>query len=50
VDAVGYNRVRGLPFKGDELAAVIELHLSELGDGGYDGAGLTALTKGANHR
>jgi 2-oxoglutarate ferredoxin oxidoreductase subunit alpha len=50
VDAVGYNRVRGLPFKGDELAAVIELHLSELGDGGYDGAGLSALTKGANHR
>jgi 2-oxoglutarate ferredoxin oxidoreductase subunit alpha len=49
VDAVGYNRVRGLPFKGDELAAVIELHLSELGDGGYDGAGLSALTKGANH-
>jgi 2-oxoglutarate ferredoxin oxidoreductase subunit alpha len=50
VDAVGYNRVRGLPFKGDELAAVIEPHLSELGDGGYDGAGLSALTKGANHR
>jgi 2-oxoglutarate ferredoxin oxidoreductase subunit alpha len=49
VDAVGYNRVRGLPFKGDELAAVIELHLSELGDGGYDGAGLSALTKGASH-
>jgi 2-oxoglutarate ferredoxin oxidoreductase subunit alpha len=24
VDTIGYNRVRGLPFKSDELAAVIE--------------------------
>jgi 2-oxoglutarate ferredoxin oxidoreductase subunit alpha len=24
VDAIGYNQVRGLPFKADELAAVIQ--------------------------
>jgi hypothetical protein len=47
---VGYNRVRGLPFKADELAAAIEPHLEELGDGEDNGAGLTVLTEGANHR
>jgi 2-oxoglutarate ferredoxin oxidoreductase subunit alpha len=50
VDAVGYNRVTGMPFKGEELVEAIEPHLSELGDGEYDGASLTALTEGANHR
>jgi len=50
VDAVGYNRVTGMPFKGEELVQAIEPHLAELGDARYDGAGLTALTEGANHR
>jgi 2-oxoglutarate/2-oxoacid ferredoxin oxidoreductase subunit alpha len=30
VDAVGYNRVRGLPFKATELAEAITLQLEEL--------------------
>jgi 2-oxoglutarate ferredoxin oxidoreductase subunit alpha len=50
VDAVGYNRVSGMPFKGQELVEAIELHLGELGEARYDSAGLTALTEGANHR
>ena len=47
VDAVGYNVVSGMPFKADELVEAIEPHL---GDTRYDGATLTALTEGANHR
>jgi 2-oxoglutarate ferredoxin oxidoreductase subunit alpha len=30
VDAVGYNRVRGLPFKATELAEAISMQLEEL--------------------
>ena len=49
VDAVGYNRVRGLPFKAEELVEEIELQLGQLGNGNSDGvARVAALSKGAN--
>jgi 2-oxoglutarate ferredoxin oxidoreductase subunit alpha len=49
VDAVGYNRVRGLPFKGEELVDEIELQLGQLGDRNSKGAvRMAALSKGAN--
>jgi 2-oxoglutarate ferredoxin oxidoreductase subunit alpha len=49
VDAVGYNRVRGLPFKGVELAEEIELQLGQLGERKGDSVvQLAALSKGAN--
>jgi 2-oxoglutarate ferredoxin oxidoreductase subunit alpha len=51
VDAVGYNRVRGLPFKAEELVHEIELQLGQLGDGGNareQSVTRMALTEGAN--
>jgi 2-oxoglutarate ferredoxin oxidoreductase subunit alpha len=49
VDAVGYNRVRGLPFKGEELAEEMELQLGQLGERKRDSAvRMAALSKGAN--
>jgi 2-oxoglutarate ferredoxin oxidoreductase subunit alpha len=49
VDAVGYNRVRGLPFRAGELVEEIELQLGQLGDAKNHGvARMAALTKGAN--
>jgi 2-oxoglutarate ferredoxin oxidoreductase subunit alpha len=49
VDAVGYNRVRGLPFKGEELVDEIELQLGQLGDRNSKGTvRMAALSKGAN--
>jgi 2-oxoglutarate/2-oxoacid ferredoxin oxidoreductase subunit alpha len=50
VDAVGYNRVRGLPFRGEELAEAINENLGALGDGKHDSAAVAALTEGANSR
>jgi 2-oxoglutarate ferredoxin oxidoreductase subunit alpha len=48
VDAVGYNRVRGLPFKAEELVEEIELQLGQVGNGNSGGARAAALSKGAN--
>ncbi len=48
VDAVGYNRVRGLPFKAEELVEEIELQLGQVGNGNSGGARVAALSKGAN--
>jgi len=49
VDAVGFNRVRGLPFKAEELVEEVELQLGQLGDANSDGvARMAALTEGAN--
>ncbi len=51
VDAVGYNRVRGLPFKAEELAEEVELQLGQLGEGKRHGAAtVAALTEGASSR
>ena len=51
IDAVGYNRVRGLPFKAEELVEEIELQLGQVGDGKRHGAAqVAALSEGANRR
>jgi 2-oxoglutarate/2-oxoacid ferredoxin oxidoreductase subunit alpha len=51
IDAVGYNRVRGLPFKAEELAEEIELQLGQLGNGKSHGVvRMAALSEGANRQ